>query len=146
MIGRLEKVLPNPQWRGDVMSKRVLISSGSRFEKVFGYSRAVQVGPWVFVAGCTAAGPDGPVGGPDIAEQTRECLRRVGSALNEAGAGLTDVVRTRLFVTDIAAWEAVGQVHREVFADILPASTIVEVSALVYPDLLVEVEADALIG
>ncbi len=127
------------------VKKRQLISSGSNFEKVFGYSRAVRVGSWVSVAGNTAAAPDGPVGGADIGEQTTEALRRIECALEQAGASLADVVRTRVFVTDIGSWETVGAVHTKFFAGILPASTIVEVSALVQPELLVEIEADAFV-
>lgn len=123
--------------------ERQLVSGGSRFEAVFGYSRAVRAGSWIAVAGCTAASPDGPVGGSDIAEQTRECLRRIEGALHEVGASLADVVRTRVFATDIATWERIGAVHNEYFGAIRPASTIVEVSGLARPDLLVEIEADA---
>lgn len=125
------------------MEERQLVSGGSRFEEIFGYSRAVRVGAWIAVAGCTAAAPDGAIGGSDIAEQTRECLRRIDGALQEVGASLADVVRTRVFTTDIAAWERVGAVHNEYFRAIRPASTIVEVSGLARPDLLVEIEADA---
>ncbi|WP_442738378.1 RidA family protein [Streptomyces pseudogriseolus] len=126
------------------MSDRRLIATGTHFEKIFGYSRAVRVGPWVTIAGCTAAGPDGPVGGADIVAQTTECLRRIESALKEAGASLEDVVRTRFYVTDISSLEAIGAVHVEFFEKVRPASTIVEVSALAHPSLLVEVEADAI--
>lgn len=126
------------------MTDRTLIRSGSRFEEIFGYSRAVRVGPWITVAGCTAAAPDGPVGGGDASAQTREALRRIERALEDAGSSLRDVVRTRVYVTDITGWEAIGKVHAEAFADIWPASTIVEVSAFVDPALLVEVEADAI--
>ena len=128
------------------MAERRLITSGSRFELLCGYSRAVRVGPWIAVAGCSAAAADGPVGGPDIGAQTRECLRRVENALTEAGASLADVIRTRVFVTDMSAWQEIGRIHAEVFDGVLPASTIVEVSALVLPDLLVEVEADAIVA
>ena len=111
-----------------------------------GYSRAVRVGPWISVAGTTAtAAEGGAVGGDDIAAQTREALRRIALALEEAGAGLQDVVRTRLFVTDISRWEDVGRVHGEIFADIRPATSMVEVSKLIDPALLVEIEADAVI-
>ncbi len=128
------------------MLERRTVSSGAPWEPVVGYSRAVRVGPWVSVAGTTAAGPDGsPVGGDDPAAQTREALRRVEAALAHVGAGLADVVRTRLYVTDIARWEEVGRVHGEFFADVRPACTMVEVSALVDPRLLVEVEADAVV-
>ncbi|MEV6401036.1 RidA family protein [Streptomyces sp. NPDC051907] len=125
------------------MSNRKLIAAGTHFEKIFGYSRAVRTGPCVTVAGCTASAPEGPVGGDDIVAQTAECLRRVQGALEEAGASLADVVRTRFYVTDISELEAIGRVHLDYFAEILPASTIVEVSALAHPSLLVEVEADA---
>jgi enamine deaminase RidA (YjgF/YER057c/UK114 family) len=117
------------------------------WEPVVGYSRAVRVGPWVSVAGTTAAAPGGgAVGGDDIAEQTREALRRVSSALAQAGAGLQHVVRTRMFVTDISRWEEVGRAHGEVFGDVRPATSMVEVSRLIDPSLLVEVEADAIIA
>jgi enamine deaminase RidA (YjgF/YER057c/UK114 family) len=128
------------------MSQRQLIAAGTHFEKIFGYSRAVRVGPHVTVAGCTAAAPDGPVGGADIVAQTAECLRRIKGALEDTGASLQHVVRTRFYVTDISELEAIGRVHLEFFADVLPASTIVEVSALAHPALLVEVEADAYLG
>ncbi|HEY5858564.1 MAG TPA: Rid family hydrolase, partial [Aldersonia sp.] len=98
------------------------------------------------VAGTTAALPDGSaVGGDDIGEQTREALRRIAAALEQAGAGLADVVRTRIFVTDIARWREVGAAHAEFFAEIRPASTMVEVGALITPALQVEIEADAII-
>lgn len=125
------------------MSERKLIAAGTHFEKIFGYSRAVRVGPSVTVAGCTASAPEGPVGGSDIVAQTAECLQRIKGALEEAGASLQDVVRTRFYVTDISELEAIGRVHLDFFAGILPASTIVQVSALAHPSLLVEVEADA---
>ena len=126
--------------------KRETFSSGARWESLVGYSRAVRVGPWVSVAGTTAAAEGGgAVGGDDIGRQTREALRRIQLALEQAGARLEDVVRTRMFVTDIDAWEEVGRVHGEVFADIRPATSMVEVSKLIDPALLVEIEADALI-
>jgi enamine deaminase RidA (YjgF/YER057c/UK114 family) len=126
-------------------AERTLVSDQSPAERLFGYSRAVRVGNFVSVAGTTAMTPEGPVGGADIAEQTKEALRRIAAALERAGAQLADVVRTRVFVTDIEAWPRVGDVHREVFAGILPASTIVEVSRLFDPRLLVEVEVDAIV-
>ena len=123
------------------------MSSGAFWEPVVGYSRAVRVGPWVSVAGTTAAAPEGgPVGGDDIGAQAREALRRIAAALAEAGAGLEHVVRTRIFVTDISRWEEVGRAHREVFAAIRPATSMVEVSRLLDPDLLVEIEADAVVS
>jgi len=122
------------------------VSSDVVFESVVGYSRAVRVGTSVWVAGTTAAAPGGgAVGGDDIAAQTREVLRRVADALEQAGARLADVVRTRVFVTDISRWEEVGRVHREVFAAIRPAATMVEVRRLIDPALLVEIEADAVV-
>lgn len=123
---------------------RHLVSGGSRFEEVFGYSRAVRAGQWVIVAGCTAAAPDGPVGGDDVAAQARECLRRIEGALHQVGATMEDVVRTRVFTTDVSTWEAVGAAHSEFLGHVRPASTIVEVSALARPDLLIEIEADAI--
>jgi enamine deaminase RidA (YjgF/YER057c/UK114 family) len=114
----------------------VKVSSGSEFEALVGYSRAVRTGPFVAVAGTTGTGAD-------IAAQTRDALQRIETALSQAGASLTDVVRTRIFVTDIGQWRAVGAVHAEVFGDIRPVSTMVEVSALISPELFVEIEADA---
>ncbi|WP_432510605.1 RidA family protein [Kineococcus sp. SYSU DK001] len=128
------------------MSTRHQISSGAAWEDVVGYSRAVRVGDHVSVAGTTAAGPDGPVGGDDVAEQTRACLVRIRAALLEAGATLEDVVRTRMFVTDISRWEEVGRVHGEFFGHVRPAATMVEVSRLIEPGLLVEIEADAVVA
>ncbi len=128
---------------------RFRISSDGEWEAAVGYSRAVRVGPHVAVAGTTAARPNRPnrppAGGDDIAEQTREVLRRIESALSQAGASLSDVVRTRIFVTDISRWREVGLVHGAFFGDIRPAATMVEVSALIDPALLVEIEADAII-
>ncbi len=127
-------------------SERQLVSSGAVWEDVVGYSRAVRVGPWVSVAGTTASLPGGDVVGiDDPAEQTREALRRIAAALEQVGASLADVVRTRLFVTDISRWEEVGRAHGEVFGAIRPATSMVEVSALISPELLVEVEADAVV-
>jgi enamine deaminase RidA (YjgF/YER057c/UK114 family) len=120
---------------------RQLVSSDSEFEAAVGYSRAVRVGPLVTVAGTTGAGPAG-----DIGAQTRDALRRIEIALRQAGATLADVVRTRIYVTDISRWREVGAVHAEVFGGIRPAATMVEVSALIAPELLVEVEADAYVG
>ncbi|MFC0681259.1 RidA family protein [Lysobacter korlensis] len=125
---------------------RQLVSSGAVWEPLVGYSRAVRVGDWVAVSGTTAALPEGgAVGGDDIAEQTREALRRIETALAEAGATLEHVVRTRMYVTDITRWEDVGRAHGAVFGTIRPATSMVEVSNLIDPALLVEIEADALI-
>lgn len=118
------------------MTPRRSVSSGSDYEAAVGYSRAVRTGRHIAVAGTTGAG-DG------IAAQTREALRRIEVALNEAGGSLCDVVRTRIYVTDISQWKAVGAIHAEVFGDIRPVATMVEVSALISPDLLIEIEADA---
>ena len=119
-------------------ANRKLISSGSDFESAVGYSRAVRVGAHVAVAGTTGAGPAG-----DVTAQTRDALRRIAIALHQAGSSLGDVVRTRIFVTDISRWREVGAVHAEVFGQIRPASTMVEVAALITPELMVEIEADA---
>jgi enamine deaminase RidA (YjgF/YER057c/UK114 family) len=119
-------------------TSRILVSSGSEFESAVGYSRAVRVGPHVAVAGTT--GPGAP---DDVGAQTREALRRIEFALMQARAALSDVVRTRIYVTDISRWREVAAVHAEVFGEIRPASTMVEVAALVAPELLVEIEADA---
>ena len=118
------------------VTTRVNVSTDSPYETAVGYSRAVRTGPFVAVAGTTAAGPD-------VAAQTREVLARIERALLDVGARLSDVVRTRIFVTDIAAWADIGAVHAEVFGEIRPVTTMVEVSALISPDLLVEIEADA---
>jgi enamine deaminase RidA (YjgF/YER057c/UK114 family) len=126
--------------------QRQRVSSGAAWEPVVGYSRAVRVGPWVAVAGTTAAAEGGgAVGGNDVAAQTREALRRIVLALEEVGAGVQDVVRTRIFVTDISCWQEVGRVHGEVFGDVRPATSMLQVSALIDPALLVEVEADAVV-
>jgi enamine deaminase RidA (YjgF/YER057c/UK114 family) len=125
-------------------AKRILVSSESDFESTVGYSRAVRIGPHIAVAGTTGAAPaadNREIG--DIGAQTREALRRIEIALNQAGATLCDVVRTRIYVTDISRWREVAAVHSDVFADIRPAATMVEVAALIAPELLVEIEADA---
>ncbi|WP_067508100.1 Rid family hydrolase [Nocardia puris] len=129
------------------MGDRVNISSASDFEDVVGYSRAVRVGDFVAVSGTTAAAPGGgAVGGDDIGEQAREALRRIAAALREAGADLGDVVRTRIFVTDIARWPEVAAAHAEVFGTIRPAASMYEVRALIAPELMVEIEADAIVN
>jgi enamine deaminase RidA (YjgF/YER057c/UK114 family) len=119
---------------------RIVVSSGSDYESAIGYSRTVRVGPHVAVAGTTGGGST-----DDLATQTREALRRIEIALGQAGGALSDVVRTRIYLTDISRWAEVGEVHAQVFGDIRPVATMVEVSALIAPDLLVEIEADAYI-
>jgi enamine deaminase RidA (YjgF/YER057c/UK114 family) len=115
------------------------VSSGSEYESIVGYSRAVRTGATVSVAGTTGAGAT-------IAEQARDALARIESALREVGASLTDVVRTRMYVTDIGRWREVAAVHADAFGDIRPVATMVEVSALIAPELLIEIEVDAYVG
>ncbi|MGY4712675.1 RidA family protein [Mycolicibacterium sp. CBM1] len=120
-------------------SQRVTIASGVEFESVVGYARAVRIGPHVWVSGTTGAGAD-------IATQARNALQRIVAALNDAGATANDVVRTRMYVTDISRWRDLAAAHAEFFGDARPAATMVEVAALIEPGLLVEIEADAYIS
>ncbi len=127
--------------------KRQNISSGTPWEKTVGYSRAVRVGDQVVVSGTTASDENGVVQGiGDVYLQSQYIFAKIGRALEQAGASLRDVVRVRMFVVDIRQWESVGRAHGEVFADILPVSTMVEISRLIDPDHLVEIEVDAIVG
>jgi enamine deaminase RidA (YjgF/YER057c/UK114 family) len=128
------------------MTNRQNVSSGTKWELTVGYSRAVRVGNHVFVAGTTATDDNGQVVGSDVYTQSAFILQKIERALREAGASMADVVRTRSFITDISDWEAFGRAHGEFFGDIRPASTLVEVSALVQPEHLIEIEVDAVIG
>lgn len=128
------------------MVTRKNIHSGAPWESTAGYCRAVRVGPHIMVSGTAPVGEDGEVvGAGDIYAQAKRCIDIIAAALAEAGAGLDDVVRTRMFVTDIEQWSAVARAHQEAFGNVMPATTMVEVSRLIDPAMLVEIEADALL-
>lgn len=125
--------------------ERKLISSGAKWESLVGYSRAVVVGPFISVAGTTATDENSQIVGiGDAYLQTKHIFKKIELVLEQAGASMTDVVRTRIFTTDISLWEAIGKAHGEIFADIRPASTMVQIQALISPEMLVEIEVDAI--
>lgn len=127
------------------MNERLLISSGRPWEKTVGYSRAVRIGPHIWVAGTTSMTPEGLVGAGDAYAQTVQCLKTIRAAIEEAGGRIEHVVRTRIFTTEIVQWEAIGRAHGEVFGEIRPAASMIGVRQLIDPAMIVEIEADAFV-
>ncbi len=129
------------------MAEKKLVRTGTKWEPLVGYSRAVRVGPHVAVSGCAPVDSTGQLVGPDDPyRQTKRCIEIIAAALEEADAGLADVVRTRMFVTDISRWEEIARAHQEAFGDIAPVTSMVEVSRLIGDGMLIEIEADAIVG
>lgn len=128
------------------MKKRINISSGVKWEDIVGYSRAVRIGSYVSVSGTTSVDGETVIGEDNVYLQTKTILRKIERALNEVGAKLEDVIRTRIYVTDITKWEEIGKAHGEFFKDVKPATSMIQISALIDPKMLVEIEADAVMG